>query len=136
CEFVDITDLQLYNEDIDQDNPPASYSSYREKLSSFDAFLFFTPEYNRSMPAVLKNALDVGSRPYGKSKWDGKPAGIISVSPGAIRGFAANHLIRLCLSFLNIHPYQPPYLYIGHVPPTFNDKGTATFEQSIKSSKN
>ena len=136
CEFVNITDLPLYNEDIDQDNPPASYSSYREKLSSFDAFLFFTPEYNRSMPAVLKNALDVGSRPYGKSKWDGKPAGIISVSPGAIGAFGANHHLRQCLTFLNMHPLQQPEMYIGNVTQILDDNGKINSEESIKLFKN
>src|SRR5690606_25025227 len=101
-------------------------------LSSFDAFLFFTPEYNRSMPAVLKNALDVGSRPYGKSKWDGKPAGIISVSPGAIGAFGANHHLRQCLTFLNMHPLQQPEMYIGNVTQLLDDKGRINSEESIK----
>lgn len=135
-EFIDIADLPLYNEDIDQDNPPASYVSYRDKLASFDAFLFFTPEYNRSMPAVLKNALDVGSRPYGKSKWDGKPAGIISVSPGAIGAFGANHHLRQCLTFLNMHPIQQPEMYIGNVTQILDDNGKINSEESLKLCKN
>lgn len=66
-EIVEIGDLPLYNEDIDGDSPPAAYSTFREKVGSSDAVLFVTPEYNRSVPAPLKNAIDVGSRPYGKS---------------------------------------------------------------------
>lgn len=135
-EFIDIADLPLYNEDIDQNNPPASYVSYRDKLASFDAFLFFTPEYNRSMPAVLKNALDVGSRPYGKSKWDGKPAGIVSVSPGAIGAFGANHHLRQCLTFLNMHPIQQPEMYIGNVTQILDDNGKINSEESLKLCKN
>lgn len=135
-EFIDIADLPLYNEDIDQDNPPASYVNYRDKLASFDAFLFFTPEYNRSMPAVLKNALDVGSRPYGKSKWDGKPAGIVSVSPGAIGAFGANHHLRQCLTFLNMHPLQQPEMYIGNVTQILDNNGKINSEESLKLCKN
>lgn len=135
-EFIDIADLPLYNEDIDQDNPPSSYVSYRDKLAGFDAFLFFTPEYNRSMPAVLKNALDVGSRPYGKSKWDGKPAAIVSVSPGAIGAFGANHHLRQCLTFLNMHPIQQPEMYIGNVTQILDDKGKINSEESLKLCKN
>ena len=81
-EVVEIGDLPLYNEDLDAGTPPAAYTAFREKMKGFDAFLFVTPEYNRSMPAVLKNALDVGSRPYGHSIWDGKPGAVISVSIG------------------------------------------------------
>ena len=71
--IVEIGDLPLYNEDIDGDSPPAAYSTFRQQVSSSDAVLFVTPEYNRSVPAPMKNAIDVGSRPYGKSAWSGKP---------------------------------------------------------------
>ena len=123
-EFLNIGDLPLYNEDIDQENPPSTYVNFRNNLTSLDAFLFFTPEYNRSIPAVLKNALDVGSRPYGKSKWDGKPAAIVSVSPGAISGFGANHHLRQCLTFLNMPTLQQPEMYIGHVTDLLDEDGT------------
>ena len=88
--IVEIGDLPLYNEDIDGDSPPAAYSTFRQQVGSSDAVLFVTPEYNRSVPAVLKNALDVGSRPYGHSVWGGKPAAVISASMGAISGFGAS----------------------------------------------
>ncbi|MBD1428469.1 MULTISPECIES: NADPH-dependent FMN reductase [Sphingobacterium] len=122
-EFIEIGDLPLYNEDIDQGNPPESYANFRNTLSSFDAFLFFTPEYNRSIPAVLKNALDVGSRPYGKSQWDGRPAAIVSVSPGAISAFGANHHLRQCLTFLNMPCLQQPEMYIGNVTKILDENG-------------
>src|SRR4051812_25309990 len=79
-QIVNIGDLALYNEDLEA-SLPEPWKTFREQIPGFDGVLFVTPEYNRSVPAVLKNALDVGSRPYGKSVWDGKPAGVVSVSP-------------------------------------------------------
>lgn len=131
-EFINIAELPFYNEDIDQGNPPESYVTFRNALASFDAFLIFTPEYNRSIPAVLKNALDVGSRPYGQSKWDGKPAGIVSVSPGAISGFGANHHLRQCLTFLNMPALQQPEMYIGNVTKVLDDNGKINSENTEK----
>ena len=81
--IVEIGELPLYNEDIDQDSPPAAYSDFRSQLQAADALLFVTPEYNRSVPAPMKNAIDVGSRPYGKSAFSGKPGAVLSASPGA-----------------------------------------------------
>jgi chromate reductase len=116
CEFVEIGDLPLYNQDPDDEgSPPAAWTAFRQKLSAVDAVLFATPEYNRSMPGVLKNAIDVGSRPYGKSVWDAKPAAIISCAPGAIGGFGANHHLRQAMVFLNMPLMQQPEAYIGHV---------------------
>jgi len=82
-----------------------------------------TPEYNRSVPGVLKNAIDVGSRPYGKSAWDGKPGAIISVSPGALGGYGANHALRQSMVFLNVPTMQQPEAYIGNAASLFDDKG-------------
>src|SRR5262249_24034147 len=95
--FVEIGDLPLYNEDLDGANAPAPWARFRDAIRGFDAVLFTTPEYNRSVPGCLKNAIDVGSRPYGKSAWGGKPAGVVSVSPGAIGAFGANHHLRQSL---------------------------------------
>lgn len=95
AEIVEIGNLALYNQDFDdENNVPAEYTAFRNKMKEIDAVLFITPEYNRSVPAVLKNALDVGSRPYGASVWDGKPAAIISQSPGSLSAFGANHHLR------------------------------------------
>jgi chromate reductase len=85
--------------------------------------LFVTPEYNRSVPAPLKNAIDVGSRPYGKSARDGKPAAIVSVSPGAIGAFGANQHLRQSLVFLNMPPLQQPEAYIGGAANLFDAEG-------------
>src|SRR5437660_253420 len=99
--IIEIGHLPIYNPDGDE-NPPAAWTQFRERIGAADAVLFVTPEYNRSVPAVLKNALDVGSRPYGASVWDHKPGAIVSSSPGAIGGFGANHHLRQSLVFLNV----------------------------------
>jgi len=84
-------------------------------VTAADGVLFCTPEYNRGVPGVLKNAIDVGSRPYGHSVWDKKPAAIVSASPGAIGGFGANHQLRQACVFLNMPMMQQPEAYLGHV---------------------
>jgi chromate reductase len=122
---VEIGDLPLYNEDLEGDGrTPAPWISFRNAISECDAVLFATPEYNRSVPGVLKNALDVGSRPYGQSVWDGKPAAVISVSPGAMGGFGANHHLRQSLVFLNMPTLQQPEAYIGHAAGLFAEDGS------------
>ncbi|MFA5363024.1 MAG: NAD(P)H-dependent oxidoreductase [Candidatus Omnitrophota bacterium] len=126
-EIVEIGGLPLYNQDFD-DNPPAAYTQFRESLKKFDGVLFVTPEYNRSVPAVLKNALDVGSRPYGQSVWDGKPGAVMSISPGAIGGFGANHHLRQSLVCLNIPTMQQPEAYIGNAANLFDASGNLTNE--------
>ena len=113
-EIVEIGQLPMYNQD-DDDNPPPTYIEFREKIKQFDGVLFCTPEYNRSVPAVLKNAIDVGSRPYGQSAWTGKPCAIVSVSPGALAGFGANHHLRQSLVFLNMPAMQQPEAYLGNI---------------------
>lgn len=121
-EFVEIGDLPLYNQDLDQD-PPQPWVKFRQKLKAFDGVLFATPEYNRSVPGVLKNAIDVGSRPYGASAWDKRPCAIVSVSPGAMGGFGANHHLRQCLVFLNMPAMQMPEAYIGSAGDLFEADG-------------
>ena len=106
-DVVEIGSLPLYNQDLDA-SPPAEWVAFRNRVLSFDALLFVTPEYNRSVPGVLKNAIDVGSRPYGHSVWDGKPAGVVSVSPGAVGGFGANHHLRQSFVFLNMPAMAQP----------------------------
>lgn len=118
-EIVEIGQLPMYNQD-DDDNPPATYVEFREKIKQFDGVLFCTPEYNRSVPGVLKNAIDVGSRPYGHSAWSGKPCAIVSVSPGALAGFGANHHLRQSLVFLNMPAMQQPEAYLGNIGGQFD----------------
>ncbi len=122
-EEVGIGELPLYNQDFD-DAPPAAWTEFREQIRKADGILFVTPEYNRSVPGVLKNAIDVGSRPYGKSAWSGKPAAVMSVSPGAIGGFGANHHLRQSLVFLGMPAMAQPEAYIGNAAGLFDEAGT------------
>jgi chromate reductase len=123
--IVEIGALPLYNQDEDA-APPAPWTAFREAVRPRDAVLFVTPEYNRSVPAALKNALDVGSRPYGKSVWSGKPGAIVSCSPGAMGGFGANHHLRQSLVFLNVPALQQPEAYIGGADKLFDAAGQLT----------
>ena len=123
-EFVEIGNLPLFNQDYEGDlGTPAEYTSFRNTIKALDAVLFVTPEYNRSIPAALKNALDVASRPYGESVWNGKPAAIISQSPGALAGFGSNHHLRQVLTFLNMPVVQQPEAYIGSVHELLDENG-------------
>ena len=130
-EIVEIGNLPLYNADLEE-TPPAQWVQFRERIKSADAVLFVTPEYNRSVPAGLKNAIDVGSRPYGKSVWERKPAAVVSVSPGAIGGFGANHHLRQSFVFLNMPALQQPEAYIGNAGSLFDDNGKLTNESTIQ----
>ena len=114
CDIVPIGDLPLYNQDSDP-SPPEQFTRFRNEIAAADGVLFVTPEYNRGVPGVLKNAVDVGSRPYGQSVWNQKPAAIISASPGGIGGFGANHQLRQACVFLNMPVMQHPEAYLGHV---------------------
>ena len=122
-EQIPIGDLPFYNEDLDTNSPPAQWQKFRDQVRSADAVLFVTPEYNRSVPGVLKNAIDVGSRPYGKSVFNGKPAAVVSVSISNISGFGANHHLRQSLVFLNMPALQQPEVYIGNAGSLFDDAG-------------
>ncbi|GAL87107.1 ACP phosphodiesterase [Sporocytophaga myxococcoides] len=121
-ETISIGDLPLYNEDLEAD-PPKEWVNLRTHLATFNGLLFVTPEYNRSIPGVLKNAIDVGSRPYGKNSWDGKPAGIVSVTPGHLGAFGSNHHLRQSLVFVNVPTMPQPEAYIGGVEALFDKDG-------------
>ena len=134
--IVDIGQLPIYNQDT-EDNPPGAWTQFRERIKAAAAVIFVTPEYNRSMPAPLKNAIDVGSRPYGRNAWDGKPGAVISASPGNVGGFGANHHLRQSLVFLNVAAMPQPEAYVGGADKLFdangklNDDGTRKFLQSF-----
>jgi chromate reductase len=121
-EFLEIGQLPLFNEDLEA-TPPNEWTAFREKIRAADGLLFLTPEYNRSVPGVLKNAIDVGSRPYGQNSWDGKPAAVVSVSIGNICGFGANHHLRQSLVFVNVATMAQPEAYIGGASELFDDSG-------------
>jgi chromate reductase len=121
-QIVEIGGLPLYNSDHEA-SPDAATVAFREQVSAADAILFVTPEYNRSVPGALKNAIDVGSRPYGHSVWSGKPGAVISLSPGAMGGFGANHHLRQSLVFLDVPVLQQPEAYIGGAGSLFDAAG-------------
>jgi chromate reductase len=124
CDFIEIGGLPLYNQDLDdQGSAPTQWIDFRRAVIALDAVLFMTPEYNRSVPGVLQNAIDVGSRPYGKSIWDAKPAAIVSVTPGALGGFGANHHLRQSLTFLNMPILQQPEAYLSHADTLVGEDG-------------
>lgn len=126
CLMVEIGDLPLYNQDYDSaPQQPEQYVRFRDQVRSADGVLFVSPEYNRGMPGVLKNAIDVGSRPYGQSVFDRKPAAVVTASIGAIGGFGSNHQIRQSCVFLNMPVMAQPEAYLSNVgDDDFNADGT------------
>lgn len=128
--FVEIGNLPLYNEDLEGSNLPPAWAAFRQSIKAADALLFFTPEYNRSVPGLLKNAIDVGSRPYGQNTFAGKPGAVMSVSPGAIGGFGANHHLRQSMVFLDVPMMQQPEAYLGGAATLFDDQGKLTADKT------
>ena len=131
CSMIQIGDLPLYNQDHDA-SPPEQYVRFRKQIAEADGVLFCSPEYNRGIPGVLKNAIDVGSRPYGQSVFDKKPAAIVTASPGSIGGFGANHQIRQACVFLNMPVMQQPEAYLGHVSDDSFDEAGCLKEGPLK----
>ena len=129
-EIIEIGDLALYNEDVEAAGAPQSWTRFREQVKASDAVLFVTPEYNRSVPGALKNAIDVGSRPYGASAFAGKPAAVLSISPGALGWFGANHHLRQSLVFLDMPTLQQPEAYVGGAGSLINDAGDIADENT------
>ena len=134
AEFVRIDDLPLYSQDYDNEETqtPETYVTFRDKIREADGVLFVTPEHNRSIPAALKNALDIGSRPYGHNVWSGVPALVVSHSPGNISGFGANHHLRQILTFLNMPTVQQPEAYIAQSHTMFDENGQVNNENTVK----
>ena len=127
---VDVTTLHgisNFNQDLEA-APPADWLAFREKLQKSDGVLFITPEYNRSIPGVLKNAIDVGSRPYGKSSFLGLPTGIISNSPGALGGVSAAKHLQNILPGISGSIMGQPEVYLNAIGASFDDKGQLTSE--------
>jgi chromate reductase len=128
-EIVEIGQLPLYNQDDDA-KPPAESAAFKAQIEAADAVLFVTPEYNRSVPGVLKNAIDIASRPYGKSAWNRKPGAVISVTPGGLGAFGANHHLRQSLVFLNVPAMPQPEAYISNAAGLFDDAGELTSDDT------
>jgi chromate reductase len=121
-EIVEIGGLPFYNAD-DEASPPEPWKQFRARIRRANGILFITPEYNRSIPAVLKNAIDVGSRPPPESVWRGKPAAIVTLSPGLLGGFGANHHLRQMLVPINVPTMPAPEAYIGGAAKLFDEAG-------------
>lgn len=128
-DIVEIGNLPLYNQD-DEASPPQSSREFKDRVQKAEAVLFITPEYNRSVPGVLKNAIDIASRPYGKSAWNAKPGAVISVSPGALGAFGANQALRQSMVFLNVPMMAQPEAYIGNAGKLFNDKNEIVIDDA------
>ncbi|EKS38143.1 NADPH-dependent FMN reductase [Afipia broomeae] len=126
-EIVTLHGLSFFNQDLEA-TPPADWVSFRETIQKSDAVLFVSPEYNRSVPGVLKNAIDVGSRPYGKSSFLGKPTGIVANSPGPLGGIAAAMHLKALLPGITGPILQQPEIYLNGVGDAFDDKGELTKE--------
>ncbi len=131
-DFVEIGDLPHYDQDLETDAPPAAWTRFRDQVGKADAVLFVTPEYNRSFPGFLKNAIDVGSRPWGKAVWTDKPAAVVSTSMGALGGFGANHHLRQALSFFAMPILGQPEAYVGNTGTLFDDAGELTNETTAE----
>jgi chromate reductase len=129
-EIVEIGQLPMYNQDLETESPPAEWVAFRERIRRADAVLFATPEYNRSMPAVIKNAIDVGSRPKATNAWNRKPGAVVSVSTGQIGGFGANQHLRQSLVFINVQPLQVPEVYLSNVTTLLDDQGNLVREDT------
>lgn len=130
-EILEIGQLPMYNQDLDV-NPPGEWTEFRNRLKTFEAVIFVTPEYNRSIPGVLKNAIDVASRPYGQNALNGKAGGVVSVSIGTLGGFGANHHLRQSLVFLNVATMPQPEVYIGEAAKLFEANGNLSSETTRK----
>lgn len=130
-EIIEIGHLPLYDQGSDAD-PPDIFTAFRERIRAAGAVLFVTPEYNRSVPVALKNAIDIASRPYGHSAWNGKPGAVVSCSPGSIGAFGANHHLKQSLTYLNLITMPQPELHIGGVDKLLDDEGKLTNDGTRK----
>jgi chromate reductase, NAD(P)H dehydrogenase (quinone) len=128
---VPIGDLPLYNQDLETGSPPAQWVAFRDAIRAADALLFVTPEYNRSIPGGLKNAIDVGSRPIGKAVWSRKPAAVISVTPGALGAMAANFALRQTLAGVNVAAMPGPEAFIARAGHLFGEDGKLTDDSTV-----
>lgn len=129
---LEIADLPIFNQDYDDEGKvPASYSRFRDQVRECAGFLFVTPEHNRTVPALLKNALDVASRPPGHNVWSGRPGAVISVSPSGIGAFGSNHVLRQSMAFLNVFMMQQPEAYIGGIVDSIGADGKIADEKRL-----
>lgn len=128
--FIELGDLPLYNPDLEGDGVPEAWTRLREEVAAVDALIFCTPEYNRCMSGAMKNAIDVGSRPPGKSVWRGKPATVVTATPGGLGGYAANHSIRTSMVTLGVPVMAQPEVYLGRVKELLDEDGKIAKEDT------
>lgn len=128
--MISLEKLPVYNQDFDEPSEcPETYTAFRKELGDAQGFIFVTPEHNRSMPAAMKNALDIGSRPHGQNQWKGKPGLVISSSPGAVSGFGAHHHLRQVLVSLDVPVVPQPEVYLSKINEAFNEEGSLVNEK-------
>ncbi|MBM0107700.1 NAD(P)H-dependent oxidoreductase [Steroidobacter sp. S1-65] len=129
---IGIGELPLYNQDLETATPPTQWVSFRDQVKSCDAIVFITPEYNRGLPGALKNAIDVGSRPIKESVWKGRPALIMSLTPGKLGAMAAHQQLRLGLSVIGVPVMPLPELYLPNAGELFDGGGKLVNEDTRK----
>ncbi len=125
----ELGEFPLFNQDLEQ-SPPPIVAEFKKKIREADAILFATPEYNYSISGVLKNAIDWGSRPYGDSAWEGKPAAIMGASGGALGTARAQYQLRQMMVWLDMHPMNRPEVMIGNAAQKFDERGNLTDERT------
>jgi chromate reductase len=130
-EFVDIGSLPLYSQDYDADFPDVA-KRFKQSIEAADALLFVTPEYNRSIPGVLKNALDWGSRPWGSNSWARKPGAVLGTSPGATGTALAQQHLRNVLSYLDVSLLSQPEMYVKHDATRIDAQGNIVSDDTRK----
>ena len=128
--FIEIGELPLYNPDLEGESAPPAWMEFRRRIREIDSLLLFTPEHNRGMPAAMKNAIDIGSRPPGQNTWGGKPAGTVSVTPGGLGAMASHHQLRQSLAAVGVAVMPSPEMYIPHVNTLLGEDGTVTNEKT------
>jgi chromate reductase len=127
-EILEIGHLSMYNQTLDS-NPPAEWEQFRASIRASDGLLFLTPEYNRSFSGLIKNAIDIGSRPAGQGSWRKKPGGVITVTPGTLGGMAANYHLRQVLNAVGVMVLPQPDAFIANAGDLFDDKGDLVDEK-------
>jgi chromate reductase len=129
-ELVEVGDLPFYNQELETASPPAQWTRFRDAVKDVAAVLFVTPEYNRGVPGAMKNAVDVGSRPWGKGVWEGKPYAVVSTSPGPLGGYSANHQLRQNLSYFTMFLMHQPEMYLGTIDKLVDASGKVTDDKA------
>ena len=128
-EIFELDGIPVFNQD-DEQHPPARVIELKARVHTADAILFVTPEYNYSIPGVLKNAIDWASRPYGDNAWNGKPVGVMGATVGTLGTVRAQHHLRQVFVFLNMYPLNQPEVMIGNAPERFDDAGNLIDDKS------